>query len=68
MIEHSTFLFKDSKNLTGSPVLELAKLPLLWFGQLYLLLYCFLPLYSVLIIYTKVVLLAFKTLLHNPFL
>ncbi len=27
MIEHSTFLFKDSKNLTGSLVLELAKLP-----------------------------------------
>ena len=27
-----------------------AKLPLLWFGQLYLLLYCFLPLYSVLIL------------------
>ena len=68
LIEHSTFLFKDSKNLTGSLVLELAKLSLLWFGQLYLLLYCFLPLYSVLIWFTKVVLLAFKLLSHNPFL
>ena len=42
--------------------------PLLWFGQLYLLLYCFLPLFSIFILFAKVVLLAFKPLLHNPFL
>ena len=36
--------------------------------KLYLLLYCFLPLYSILILFAKVVLLAFKLLSHNPFL